>query len=207
MSPVNSSPLRMDKSPAPSHEEAAAKLDRQRALRQARNRRYRNKVKQLKAEPCRAATTQRTHSPGPEARLPAQSTDPFGDGLRNPRRPVPVPPSPDYTLTNNLGLLNDRLEAWGFCPEPRYVFATAIQEELEQASTDPEARKRWVSAKEDWIEEGDRILDAIEDVICGETLEHMCNRPYRHMYRILCSVAIKVQYMIVVVEVTLDSCT
>ncbi|KAI0710971.1 hypothetical protein C8Q76DRAFT_624321 [Earliella scabrosa] len=120
-------------------------------------------------------------------------------------RPVPVPASPEFTLTHNLTKLNDALEEWGFNPEPRFLFADVVRLECASACLDATRRTQWVAAREDWIEAGDRILDTIEDIICGGTLEGMSPRHFCNMYRILCSVAIKVQYMIVTVEVALDT--
>ena len=64
-----------------------------------------------------------------------------------------------------------------------------------------------MDAKANWIEDGDRILDAIELLVSGEIVPVEANAPSgrQWLWRRLTSTAFKVQYMMAATEVRLDS--
>ena len=53
-------------------------------------------------------------------------------------------------LSESLKLLNDQLEAWGFCANPRFTFAAQIEREFVHACSGGSADlSQWVRTKED----------------------------------------------------------
>lgn len=120
--------------------------------------------------------------------------------------PVAFPTTSDFLITTIFTRFNRDLKAWGYLDDPRFKFDERIVEEYAAVSADPEGLDRWIQAKEEWLNEGDRILQAIEDALFSDLMVFASESRNirRNSHRVLCSTALSIQYMMVVVEYRLD---
>ena len=120
--------------------------------------------------------------------------------------PIPFPETWDHLLVVILSGINRSLKEWGFVESPRFAFAEQIANEITAARANATALEAWVQAREKWLAEGDRILEAMEEALCTDVLafDHGSRHLRGRIYRLLCSAVVRVQYMLVIVEVQLD---
>ena len=138
---------------------------------------------------------------------------PFSTLYSSPFRPVvsvqgaplriPVSP-PDTVRINQIALLNRRLQGWGFHDDPRQ-YAVILNEEYERVSQERSMLETWTLQKEDWIGEGDAILNDIQSFMCGGYLDYLTPDGLEEIWRRLTCVVFKIQYMMAAVEARLDA--
>lgn len=126
-------------------------------------------------------------------------------GTRSCYAPICIPLTPDTVRANQLAVLNRRLEHWGYCDNPRDFFHT-VTDEYQLASQNGKTLEAWVAQRSEWIGEGDDILDAIEEFICGGYMDSssLTQAGLQTHWENLTSVVYKVQYMMAAVEVRID---
>lgn len=123
--------------------------------------------------------------------------------------PFPFPETWDHLLIVILSSINRSLKKWGFVESPRFEFTKQVADEVTAVRENADALKEWIQEREEWLLAGDRILETMEEALCTDLLAF--DQGTRHLrsriYRLLCSAVIRVQYMIVIVEVHLDILT
>ncbi|KAJ2959584.1 hypothetical protein NUW54_g14471 [Trametes sanguinea] len=117
-------------------------------------------------------------------------------------KPIPVPISPDISVTARLETLNNSLLAWGFDDDVQNYVA-AFKETHRRAKEDG-CMTAWVSEREEWLARGDVILDDIEELVGGGALECFAAESMCELWRHISAAAFKAQYMMVVTQVYLD---
>lgn len=102
-----------------------------------------------------------------------------------------------------LAQLNRQLRAWGYEDDPRNA-VSQIKQTINEMSSDADARYGWQAAQEEWIGEGDDLLDAVEDAVRRLGLENICEDEKQGIWRSATAAAFKVQWLLVASEVSLD---
>lgn len=116
------------------------------------------------------------------------------------------PPTADVLYVRIFTAFNRDLALWGYLDDPRFKFADTVRREYRLAASKKKLEE-WVAEKEAWLNEGDRILQNIEDTLHSD---HYSDAYYdtrevrRSAYRLLCRTALSMQYMMATVEFTLD---
>ena len=116
---------------------------------------------------------------------------------------IPVSP-PDTVHINQVALLNHRLQNWGFHDNPRQ-YIVILNEEYERVSQERSKLETWTLQKEEWISEGDTILNDIQSFMCGGYLDYLTPDGLEEIWRRLTCVVFKIQYMMAAVETRLDA--
>lgn len=115
---------------------------------------------------------------------------------------IPMNP-PDTARISQVASLNRRLQTWGFRDNPR-DYVDNLAQEYQAACMDGASFEAWTAKMEDWIAEGDSLLDAIQAFMCDGYLDLHTPEGLQEIWRRITTVVFKVQYMIAAVEVRLD---
>ncbi|KAI9061265.1 hypothetical protein FKP32DRAFT_1576317 [Trametes sanguinea] len=115
-----------------------------------------------------------------------------------------IPLMPDTAGRQTLRELNRALARWGYTDQPR-SFMAGFEADIRRAMQDGNAeRLAWVYRTEEWVLQGDQILDDIQSFICTGSLSSLHPDVLSRLWEELFSVTFKVQYMMAGVEVRLD---
>ncbi|KAI1786195.1 hypothetical protein LXA43DRAFT_898449, partial [Ganoderma leucocontextum] len=121
-----------------------------------------------------------------------------------PSTPLRIPMNPPDTVRiNQVASLNRRLQTWGFHDNPR-DYIESLAQQYRTACKDEATLEAWTAKMEDWIVEGDSLLDAIQAFMCDGYLDLHTPEGLQEIWRRITTVVFKVQYMIAAVEVHLD---
>ncbi len=102
-----------------------------------------------------------------------------------------------------MTILNSRLHAWGYLDEPRDYIDT-LKSAVKKARRRTGGEDAWIKETEDWIEEGDSILLALEQLMGNEGVLGLHPLQRKRLWRSISATAFSVQFMIAMTTVKLD---
>lgn len=99
--------------------------------------------------------------------------------------------------------LNRALVTWGYT-EHLVEFKNELDSELTRMLLLQSDRASWVRGREQWIIEGDALLDRIQDILFGTFMDSLSLHETKSLWISLTGVAYKVMYMITALEARWD---
>ncbi|OBZ67801.1 hypothetical protein A0H81_12439 [Grifola frondosa] len=97
-----------------------------------------------------------------------------------PNRSLPILGRP--FLPDEIPWLHTLLETWGYYNDlPKFV--EDFHRDYHHTRTNPSVLAAWVRAKDDWMTQGDIILELIEDYLVVDILEHRQGDNLRRMWK------------------------
>ncbi len=122
-------------------------------------------------------------------------------------RPIPLPLTNDLSVLAALKSLNTELVDWGYSDQPREILYRRLQAEASHALQGGQDPEPWLDETEAWIERGDGLIERIQAVMWNE-VEAFCDGDLdllREYWDTLSRVAYRVQYMMAIIEVRVDT--
>ncbi|RDX45265.1 hypothetical protein OH76DRAFT_1486436 [Lentinus brumalis] len=171
---------------------AACDLSKSKLLRQARNKAYYERKKHMK-QIQRSLKAARARSSGGK-----------GDSEGTQAQYPITPPRALCALESaHLTVLNSRLQAWGYREEPRDHLDT-LKAEIKKARRRSGGVDAWIKDTLDWLEEGNGIVLAMEQMMGREGVQGLHPTQVKKMWQTISSTAFNAQFMIAMTTVKLD---
>lgn len=102
-----------------------------------------------------------------------------------------------------LTRLNRALQVWGYSDNPRDVLPE-LKRSARAVKKDPAVQEAWIKEQEEWVLEGDALLDKLEEVVCMLPSQGLGQEELRGLWRTFSGVQFKVQWAMAAAEVYLD---
>ncbi|KAJ2962745.1 hypothetical protein NUW54_g14313 [Trametes sanguinea] len=103
--------------------------------------------------------------------------------------------------------INAALIAWGYVNDPR-GFLQCFDKQPGRRATQGERHEgvdaEWIQSVEDWLLEGDDILDSMQNFIVSGQLSCLCAEELGRIWGELSAVSFKVQLLMAGIEVRID---
>ena len=125
------------------------------------------------------------------------------------RGPLPIPITPNTLLIHGIEALNRSLHTWGYRNKPKTEFIPFVLDALAEVlkSKDRQAAlEAWATRQEEWIADGDRILNSIHLLLSEQIMDDamIASPSMRKLWNNISDVVFTVTYMISAVEGRLD---
>ncbi|KAI9060952.1 hypothetical protein FKP32DRAFT_1576968 [Trametes sanguinea] len=120
--------------------------------------------------------------------------------------PIEIPTTQGSLQEHMLLDINGALNEWGYTDNPRAFFAMFDDalEALEWGDLPASEKAAWVYSVEEWILDGDQILDHVQDFVQRGGMGSCPPDQLGSLWGNLSYVSFKVQFLMVGVEVRLD---
>ncbi len=117
--------------------------------------------------------------------------------------PITPPSTVSALHAAEVTILNSRLQAWGYLDEPRGYLTTLVSE-IKKAGRRKDGLEQWVKHTEEWLEEGDSIVLALERLMGGDAMYELHPIQAKKFWQVLSSTAFNAQWIIAMTLVKLD---
>ncbi|KAI9069583.1 hypothetical protein FKP32DRAFT_1671249 [Trametes sanguinea] len=175
-------------------------------LRRARNRRYQAKLKSLRAQSQSEDRVERHFRFGCPSGV-VGGAGIVGDSSAQTSQStcsISVPFTFDAELLDTIDLLNRRLKKWE-CPDDPRGFVQKLNKQISDLQEQDSLTTAWVRELEDWVLEGDTLLDGFQTLISGGSLSSLECEDAGQLWSEISRVTFKMQYVLATVEVRLDA--